>query len=57
MMFGHPGWLAVGLAACLGALWTWRRYDARQRSALAAFVSAHLGAELTRSISTTRRRV
>jgi Ca-activated chloride channel family protein len=56
VIFVHPGWLAVGLAACLGALWTWRRYDERQRRALAAFVSAHLGAELTRSMSTARRR-
>jgi Ca-activated chloride channel family protein len=56
VIFVHPGWLAVGLAACLGALWTWRRYDERQRRALAAFVSAHLGAELTRSMSTGRRR-
>jgi Ca-activated chloride channel homolog len=57
VIFAHPGWLAVGLAACLGTLWTWRRYDARQRQALAAFVSAHLGAELTRSMSTGRRRL
>jgi Ca-activated chloride channel family protein len=56
VIFVHPVWLAVGLAACLGVLWTWRRYDARQRQALAAFVSAHLGAELTRSMSTGRRR-
>lgn len=56
MIFAHPAWLAVGLAACLGALWTWRRYDARQRRELAAFVAAHLGAELTRSMSTGRRR-
>jgi Ca-activated chloride channel homolog len=57
MIFVHPGWLAVGLAACLGVLWTWRRYDVRQRKALAAFVSPHLSTELTRSISATRRRV
>jgi Ca-activated chloride channel family protein len=54
--FVHPAWLVVGLAACLGALWTWRRYDHRQRKALAAFVSPHLVPELTRSMSTTRRR-
>ena len=57
MIFVHPGWLAVGLAACLGALWTWRRYDERQRKALAAFLSPHLSMELTRSMSITRRRV
>ena len=57
MIFAHPGWLVVGLAACLGALWTWRGYDARQRKALEAFISPHLGAELTRSISVSRRRL
>jgi Ca-activated chloride channel family protein len=57
VIFVHPGWLAVGLAACLGVFWTWRAYDERQRKALAAFVSPHLGLELTRSISTTRRRL
>jgi Ca-activated chloride channel family protein len=56
VIFAHPAWLAVGLAACLGALWTWRRYDARQRRELTAFVAAHLGAELTRSMSAGRRR-
>jgi Ca-activated chloride channel homolog len=57
LIFVHPGWLAVGLVACLGALWTWRRYDERQRKALAAFLSPHLSTELTRSMSTARRRV
>jgi Ca-activated chloride channel family protein len=57
VIFVHPAWLAVGLAACLGALWTWRRYDERQRKALAAFLSPRLIMELTRSISSTRRRV
>jgi Ca-activated chloride channel family protein len=57
MIFAHPGWLVVGLAACLGALWTWRGYDARQRKALEAFISPHLGLELTRSISVSRRRL
>ena len=57
MIFAHPGWLVVGLAACLGVLWTWRGYDARQRKALEAFISPHLGVELTRSISVSRRRL
>jgi len=57
VIFAHPGWLVVGLAACLGALWTWRGYDARQRKALEAFISPHLGWELTRSISVSRRRL
>jgi Ca-activated chloride channel family protein len=55
--FSHPGWLAVGLAACLLLLWMWRRYDARQHAALARFVSAHLRDALTQSISVTRRRL
>jgi Ca-activated chloride channel family protein len=57
MIFAHPGWLVVGIVACLGALWTWRAYDARQRKALEAFVSPHLTLELTRSISVSRRRL
>jgi Ca-activated chloride channel family protein len=57
VIFAHPGWLVVGVAACLGALWTWRGYDARQRKALEAFISPHLGVELTRSISVARRRL
>jgi Ca-activated chloride channel homolog len=55
--FSHPVWLPVGLVACLVLVWMWRRYDARQYSALARFVSAHLRVQLTRSISVTRRRV
>ncbi len=57
MRFSHPGWLPVGFVACLVLVWMWRRYDARQYSALARFVSAHLRVQLTRSISVTRRRV
>ncbi|MGD0503401.1 MAG: VWA domain-containing protein [Steroidobacteraceae bacterium] len=57
MIFAHPGWLAVGFVACLAALLTWLRYDARQRKALEVFVSAHLRLELTRSISASRRRL
>jgi Ca-activated chloride channel family protein len=34
----------------------WRRYDARQHAALARFVSAHLRAQLTQSVSVARRR-
>lgn len=57
MTFLHPGWLVGALLACAACLWTWRRYDARQRAALAAFVSPRLGDQLTRSISQTRRGV
>lgn len=56
MTFSHPGWLAGGFLACLCLLWLWHRYDARQHLALARFVSAHLRAELTQSVSIGRRR-
>jgi len=56
MRFSNPGWLAAGIIVCLGLLWLWRRYDARQHAALARFVSAHLRAELTQSVSIGRRR-
>jgi Ca-activated chloride channel family protein len=55
--FAHPAWLTGGLLACLYLLWLWRRHDARQFTALARFVSAHLREELTRSVSIARRRV
>ncbi len=57
MTFGHPGWLLVGLAACLLLVWLWRRHDTRQQAALARFVSAHLRRDLTQSISVARRRL
>ena len=56
MTFGHPWWLAGGLAACVLLIWVWRIVDVRQRAALEKFVSAHLRVELTQSISVTRRR-
>jgi Ca-activated chloride channel family protein len=54
--FSSPGWLAAGLLAVLALVWLWRLYDARQHRALAAFVSAHLRRQLTRSISLSKRR-
>jgi Ca-activated chloride channel homolog len=57
LKFANPWWLAAGLAACVLLTWMWRRYDARQHAALANFVSAHLRHQLTRSISSGRRRV
>jgi Ca-activated chloride channel family protein len=54
--FSHPGWLPAGFIACLCLLWMWRRYDARQHAALARFISAHLRAQLTQSVSIGRRR-
>jgi Ca-activated chloride channel family protein len=55
MKFSEPFWLLAGLAACGTLLWAWRRYDARQRAALATFASSHLLAQLTASFSTARR--
>jgi Ca-activated chloride channel family protein len=49
--------LAAGVLAVVLFIWLWRLYDARQRRALAAFVSAHLRLQLTRSISVGKRRL
>jgi Ca-activated chloride channel homolog len=54
--FSHAEWLPAGVIVCLCLLWMWRRYDARQHAALARFVSTHLRAQLTRSVSIGRRR-
>ncbi len=56
MRFSNPWWLPAGLLACLALIWMWHIYDARQHTALAKFVSAHLRRQLTRSISVARRR-
>jgi Ca-activated chloride channel family protein len=55
MKFAEPLWLLVGLIAGGALVWAWRRYDARQRAALATFASAHLHAQLTASFSAARR--
>jgi Ca-activated chloride channel family protein len=55
MKFLEPLWLLAGLAACGTLLWSWRRYDALQRAALATFASSHLLAQLTASFSAARR--
>ena len=55
MKFAEPLWLLDGLIACGALVWAWRRYDARQRAALATFASSHLHAQLTASFSTVRR--
>ena len=57
MRFSNPWWLPAGLLAGLVLIWMWHLYDARQHTALAKFVSAHLRGQLTRSISVARRRV
>jgi len=55
MKFAEPLWLLAGLVVCGLLLWTWRRYDARQRKSLAAFAASHLHTQLTASFSTVRR--
>ena len=55
MKFADPLWMLAGLAACAALIWAWRRYDARQRAALATFASSHLHAQLTASFSAARR--
>jgi Ca-activated chloride channel homolog len=55
MIFAHPWWLLAGAVACAALLWVWRRHDARQRTALERFVSPHLQAALTQSLSGVRR--
>ena len=55
MKFAEPLWMLAGLAACGALVWAWRRYDARQRAALATFASSHLRAQLTASFSAARR--
>jgi Ca-activated chloride channel homolog len=55
--FSHPDWLLAGLVACLALMGTWWRYDRRQRTELARFLSEHLREQLTQSVSIARRRV
>ncbi|HUE14436.1 MAG TPA: VWA domain-containing protein [Planctomycetaceae bacterium] len=56
MKFAEPLWVLAGLVACGALSWAWRRYDARQRAALATFASSHLHAQLTASFSAARRK-
>jgi Ca-activated chloride channel family protein len=55
--FAEPLWILAGLAACGVLLWAWRRYDDRQRAALAIFASSHLHAQLTASFSAARQKL
>jgi len=57
MKFAEPIWLIAGLAFIAGMLWLYRRFDLRQRAALAEFASSPLLAKLTASFSPGRRRV
>ena len=55
MKFAEPSWLIAGLVIIAVLLWLYRRFDARQRAALAEFASSHLLAKLTASFSPARR--
>jgi Ca-activated chloride channel homolog len=57
MKFAEPLWLLAGLAVIATLFWLFRRFDARQRAALAEFASSHLLARLTTSFSPGRRRL
>jgi Ca-activated chloride channel homolog len=57
MKFAEPVWLLAGLAVIAGLLWLYRRFDLRQRAALAEFASSHLLDKLTASFSPGRRRL
>ena len=57
MKFSAPYWLPIGFVICTLLVWSWYRVDARQDTALARFVSAHLLKQLTPSMSIARRRL
>jgi Ca-activated chloride channel homolog len=55
--FSDPHWLVAGVLTCIALVVMWRRYDVRQRDALAVFVAAHLRQKLTGSVSRVGRLV
>ena len=57
MRFAHPWWLLAAFLVCCVLAWVWWVHDTRQHAALAKFVSAHLRAQLTQSVSIARRRL
>ena len=57
MKFAEPIWLIAGLVVIGAMVWLYRRFDRRQRAALAEFASSHLLAKLTASFSPGRRTV
>jgi Ca-activated chloride channel family protein len=57
MKFAEPIWLFAGVAVIAVLLGLYRRFDLRQRAALAEFASHHLLAKLTASFSPGRRRL
>src|ERR1700761_1192955 len=57
MKFAEPIWLVAAVAVIATLIFLYRRFDLRQRAALADFASAHLLAKLTSSFSPGRRRI
>jgi Ca-activated chloride channel family protein len=57
MKFAEPIWLLAAVAVIAVLLALYRRFDNRQRAALAEFASIHLLAKLTASFSPGRRRI
>ncbi len=55
MRFSDPNWLWAGLLSCVALILLWRRFDIRQKAALASFVAPHLHGKLTGSVSGFRR--
>ncbi len=55
MKFSDPYWLLAGLLTGGALIGIWRRYDVRQRAALARFVAPHLQLRLTGSVSNIGR--
>jgi Ca-activated chloride channel family protein len=55
MIFAEPTWLIAGAVLIAALLFLYRRFDLRQRAALAEFASSHLLARLTASFSPARR--
>jgi len=53
--FAHPGWLWVVPALVAALITIWSLHDRRQRRTLERFLAPHLAAELTRSVSRSRR--
>jgi Ca-activated chloride channel family protein len=53
--FAHPGWLWVAPALVAALITIWSLHDRRQRRTLERFLAPHLAAELTRSVSRSRR--
>lgn len=57
LQFAHPYWLVVGLISCFLIAWLQKSLHQKRQEQLARFASAHLLGQLTRNISTSRRRL